>query len=69
MSMAVALKENRGVRGMETAERPRHCAIYSLSVRCTTEGGKLIGAVKMRDITDRKRAEQQALLVPSCITA
>jgi PAS domain S-box-containing protein len=66
--MAVALKENRAVRGMEAAaERPDGTRVpfipYPTPIH--DETGKLIGAVNMLvDITDRKRAEeQQALLV------
>jgi PAS domain S-box-containing protein len=66
--MAVALKENRAVRGMEAAaERPDGTRVpfipYPTPIH--DESGTLIGAVNMLvDITDRKRAEeQQALLV------
>ncbi len=66
--MAVALKENRAVRGMEAAaERPDGTRVpfipYPTPIH--DETGTLIGAVNMLvDITDRKRAEdQQALLV------
>ena len=66
--MAIALKEDRIVRGMEAvAERPDGTRVpfipYPTPIR--DEAGKLIGAVNMLvDITDRKRAEdQQALLV------
>jgi PAS domain S-box-containing protein len=66
--MAVALKENRAVRGMEAAaERPDGTRVpfipYPTPIH--DEAGRLIGAVNMLvDITDRKRAEeQQALLV------
>jgi len=66
--MAVALKENRAVRGMEAAaERPDGTRVpfipYPTPIH--DETGKLVGAVNMLvDITDRKRAEeQQALLV------
>jgi len=66
--MAVALKENRAVRGTEAvAERPDGTRVpfipYPTPIH--DETGKLIGAVNMLvDITDRKRAEdQQALLV------
>jgi PAS domain S-box-containing protein len=66
--MAVALKENRAVRGTEAAaERPDGTRVpfipYPTPIHDDT--GKLIGAVNMLvDITDRKRAEeQQALLV------
>ena len=66
--MAIALKEDRAVRGMEAAaERPDGTRVpfipYPTPIR--DETGKLIGAVNMLvDITDRKRAEeQQGLLV------
>ena len=66
--MAVALKEDRAVRGMEAAaERPDGTRVpfipYPTPIH--DESGKLIGAVNMLvDITDRKRAEeQQSLLV------
>ena len=66
--MAVALKEDRAVRGMEAAaERPDGTRVpfipYPTPIH--DETGKLVGAVNMLvDITDRKRAEeQQSLLV------
>ncbi|MGB7782379.1 MAG: HWE histidine kinase domain-containing protein, partial [Pseudolabrys sp.] len=66
--MAVALKEDRAVRGTEaTAERPDGTRVpfipYPTPIH--DETGKLVGAVNMLvDITDRKRAEeQQGLLV------
>src|SRR6476469_6970557 len=66
--MAVALKEDRAVRGMEAAaERPDGTRVpfipYPTPIH--DEAGKLIGAVNMLvDITDRKYAEeQQALLI------
>lgn len=66
--MAVALKDDRAVRGMEAAaERPDGTRVpfipYPTPIH--DETGTLIGAVNMLvDITDRKRAEdQQALLV------
>jgi PAS domain S-box-containing protein len=66
--MAIALKENRAVRGMEVVcERPDGTRVPFLSYPTPLhdETGKLVGAVKMlMDITERKRAEeQQALLV------
>ncbi len=66
--MAVALKEDRAVRGLEAAaERPdgTHVPFIPYPTPIHDEKGKLIGAVNMLvDITDRKRAEdQQALLV------
>ena len=66
--MAVALKENRSVRGMEAAvERPDGTRVpfipYPTPIH--DDAGSLVGAVNMLvDITDRKRGEeQQALLV------
>jgi PAS domain S-box-containing protein len=66
--MAIALKEDRAVRGMEAiAERPDGTRIsfihYPTPLHDDT--GRLVGAVNMLvDITDRKRAEeQQALLI------
>lgn len=66
--MAIALKEDRIVRGMEAAaERPDGTRVpfipYPTPIH--DEAGKLIGAVNMLvDITDRKHAEEkQALLV------
>jgi PAS domain S-box-containing protein len=65
--MAVALKENRAVRGMEAvAERPDGTRVpfipYPTPIH--DETGKLIGAVNMLvDITDRKRAEEQQALM------
>jgi PAS domain S-box-containing protein len=66
--MAVALKENRAVRGAEAiAERPDGIRIpfIPFPTPLYDSSGKLVGAVNMLvDITDRKRAEdQQALLV------
>jgi PAS domain S-box-containing protein len=66
--MAIALKENRPVRGMEAAaERPDGTRVPFIPYPTPLhdESGKLIGAVNMLvDITERKRAEeQQALLV------
>jgi len=61
--MAVALKEDRVVRGMEAAaERPDGTRVpfipYPTPIH--DETGKLVGAVNMLvDITDRKRAEEQ----------
>jgi len=66
--MAIALKEDRIVRGMEAvAERPDGTRVpfipYPTPIH--DDSGKMIGAVNMLvDISDRKRAEeQQALLV------
>jgi PAS domain S-box-containing protein len=66
--MAVALKENRAVRGMEAiAERPDGTRVPFIPYPTPLhdEAGQLAGAVNMLvDITERKRAEeQQALLV------
>jgi PAS domain S-box-containing protein len=66
--MALALKENRAVRGMEAAaERPDGTRVPFIPYPTPLhdEAGKLIGAVNMLvDITDRKHAEErQALLV------
>ena len=66
--MAVALKENRVVRGMEAAaERPDGTRVPFIPYPTPLhdEAGRLVGAVNMLvDITERKRAEeQQALLV------
>jgi PAS domain S-box-containing protein len=66
--MAIALKEDRAVRGMEAiAERPDGTRVPFIPYPTPLhdEAGKLIGAVNMLvDITERKRAEeQQALLV------
>jgi PAS domain S-box-containing protein len=66
--MAIALKENRAVRGMEAiAERPDGTRVPFIPYPTPLhdEAGKLIGAVNMlADITERKRGEeQQALLV------
>jgi len=66
--MAIALRENRPVRGMEAAcERPDGTRVPFIPYPTPLhdETGKLVGAVNMLvDITERKRAEeQQALLV------
>lgn len=66
--MALALKEDRPIRGMEAAaERPDGTRVPFIPYPTPLhdEKGKLVGAVNMLvDITDRKRAEeQQALLV------
>ncbi|MBI3704891.1 MAG: PAS domain S-box protein [Rhizobiales bacterium] len=66
--MAVALKENRAVRGTEVAaERPDGTRVPFLPYPTPLhdEAGRLVGAVNMLvDISERKRAEeQQALLV------
>lgn len=62
--MAVALKENRPVRGVEAiAERPDGTRVpfLPLPTPLHDDSGALIGAVNMLvDITDRKRAEQYA---------
>jgi PAS domain S-box-containing protein len=65
--MAVALKEDRAVRGQEAAcERPDGTRVPFLA--CPTplhdENGQLIGAVNMLiDITERKRTEEQQTLL------
>jgi PAS domain S-box-containing protein len=66
--MAIALKENRSVRGMEAiAERPDGTRVPFIPYPTPLhdESGRLIGAVNMLvDITERKHAEeQQALMV------
>jgi PAS domain S-box-containing protein len=66
--MAVALKEDRLVRGIEAiAERPDGTRVPFIPYPTPLhdETGKLVGAVNMLvDITERKRAEeQQALMV------
>jgi PAS domain S-box-containing protein len=65
--MAIALKENRAVRGMEAAaERPDGTRVPFIPYPTPIHdaGGKLIGAVNMLvDITDRKRAEEQQTLL------
>jgi PAS domain S-box-containing protein len=66
--MAVALRENRPVRGLEAAaERPDGTRVPFIPYPTPLhdESGKLVGAVNMLvDITERKCAdEQQALLV------
>lgn len=62
--MAVALKENRPVRGVEAiAERPDGTRVpfLPLPTPLHDDSGALIGAVNMLvDITDSKRAEQYA---------
>ena len=66
--MAIALKEDRPLRGLEAvAERPDGTRVPALTYPTPLhdESGRLVGAVNMLvDITERKRAEeQQALLV------
>jgi PAS domain S-box-containing protein len=66
--MALALKENRPIRGMEAvAERPDGTRIPFIPYPTPLydQNGRLVGAVNMLvDITDRKRAEaEQAMLV------
>lgn len=66
--MAIALRENRPVRGMEAAcERPDGTRVPFIPYPTPLhdETGKLVGAVNMLvDISERKHAEeQQALLV------
>jgi PAS domain S-box-containing protein len=65
--MAVALKENRRVRGLEAlAERPDGSRVPFLPYPTPLhdEEGRLIGAVNMMvDITERKSAEEQQALI------
>jgi len=66
--MAIALKEDRPVRGMEAiAERPdgSRVSFIPYPTPLHDDAGRLVGAVNMLvDISERKRAEeQQALLV------
>ncbi len=65
--MAIALKEDRIVRGMEAAaERPDGTRVPFIPYPTPLhdEAGRLIGAVNMLvDITERKRAEEQQLLL------
>lgn len=66
--MAIALKEDRAVRGMEAiAERPdgSRVSFIPYPTPLHDDAGRLVGAVNMLvDISERKRAEeQQALLV------
>jgi PAS domain S-box-containing protein len=66
--MAIALKEDRSVRGMEAiAERPdgSRVSFIPYPTPLHDDAGRLVGAVNMLvDISERKRAEeQQALLV------
>jgi two-component sensor histidine kinase len=66
--MAIAIKEDRAVRGMEAiAERPdgTRVSFIPYPTPLHDDAGRLIGAVNMLvDITERKRAEeQQALLI------
>lgn len=66
--MAIALKEDRAVRGQEAAcERPdsTRVAFIPYPTPLHDESGRLVGAVNMLvDISERKRTEeQQALLV------
>ena len=65
--MAVALKEDRAVRGMEaTCERPDGTRVPFLPYPTPLhdQTGRLVGAVNMLvDITERKRAEEQQTLL------
>lgn len=66
--MAMALKENRPIRGMEAvAERPDGTRVPFIPYPTPLydQNGRLVGAVNMLvDISDRKRAEaEQAMLV------
>lgn len=65
--MAIALKEDRAVRGLEAyVERPdgTRASFIPYPTPLHDESGRLIGAVNMLvDITERKRAEQQQHLM------
>jgi PAS domain S-box-containing protein len=65
--MAIALKEDRAVRGMEAAcERPDGIRVPFIPYPTPLhdERGRLMGAVNMLvDITERKRAEEQQTLL------
>jgi PAS domain S-box-containing protein len=65
--MALALNENRAVRGMEAAcERPDGTRVPFIPYPTPLhdEAGRLVGAVNMLvDITERKRAEEQQHLL------
>ncbi len=65
--MALAIKDNRSVRGMEAVcERPDGTRVPFLPYPSPLhdESGRLIGAVNMLvDITERKRAEEQQSLM------
>jgi len=65
--MAIALKENRAVRGAEAiAERPDGTRVPFIPYPTPLHdaSGKLVGAVNMLvDITDRKRGEEQQTLL------
>jgi PAS domain S-box-containing protein len=65
--MAIALKEDRVVRGMEAAaERPDGTRVPFIPYPTPLhdEAGRLVGAVNMLvDISDRKRAEEQQTLL------
>ncbi len=65
--MAISLKENRAVRGLEAiAERPDGTRVPFIPYPTPLhdESGKLVGAVNMLvDITERKRAEEQQVLL------
>lgn len=65
--MAIAIREDRPVRGMEAqAERPDGTRVpfVPYPTPLYDEGGRLIGAVNMLvDISERKRAEQQQSLL------
>jgi PAS domain S-box-containing protein len=72
--MAMALKENRPIRGMEAvAERPdgSRVPVVPFPTPIYDEAGELVGAVNLVvDISDRKRADQHlrriASIVDSC---
>ena len=70
-AMAVALKEQRAIRGMEAvAERPDGTLVHALTYPTPLfdNSGTLIGAVNMLvDISDRKRADQDAQRLASIV--
>ena len=65
--MAIALREDRGVRGMEAAAERRdgtRVPFIPYPTPIHDEAGNLVGAVNMLvDITDRKPAEEQQTLL------
>ena len=69
--MAMALKENRPIRGMEAvAERPdgSRVPVSPFPTPLHDQSGKLIGAVNLViDISDRKRADENARRIASIV--
>lgn len=65
--MAIAIKENRPVRGMEAiAERPdgTRVSFIPFPTPLRDSSGRLVGAVNMLvDVTERKRAEEHRVLL------